>query len=48
MCNPCKKERKQILKGISVYFNPGELVGIMGPSGEYHMIDILGIIFTFW
>ena len=27
-------KEKEILKGISVYFNPGEMVGIMGPSGE--------------
>ena len=24
---------KKILKGISLYFNPGQLVAIMGPSG---------------
>lgn len=28
------REEKEILKGISIYFNPGELVGIMGPSGK--------------
>ena len=22
-----------ILKGVSVYFNPGNMIGIMGPSG---------------
>lgn len=27
------REQKRILKGISLYFNPGELIGIMGPSG---------------
>lgn len=26
--------RKKILKGISAYFNPKELIAIMGPSGE--------------
>jgi len=26
---------KVILKGISLYFNPGQLVAIMGPSGMY-------------
>lgn len=26
--------RKRILKGISAYFNPKELIAIMGPSGE--------------
>ena len=25
---------KKILKGISVYFKPGELTAIMGPSGS--------------
>ena len=29
------REVKEILKGISLYFNPGELIGIMGPSGTY-------------
>ena len=30
-----KKEKvKVILEGISLYFNPGQLVAIMGPSGE--------------
>ena len=29
-----RTKRKKILKGISVYFNPGELIGIMGPSGK--------------
>ena len=28
------REEKAILKGISLYFNPGEMIGIMGPSGE--------------
>lgn len=34
----CHPQENEILKGVSVYFNPGELVGIMGPSGEctYH------------
>lgn len=26
-------KKKEILKGISAYFNPGEMVAIMGPSG---------------
>ena len=31
-----KQEKvKVILEGISLYFNPGQLVAIMGPSGEY-------------
>ena len=25
---------KHILKGVSVYFNPGKMVAIMGPSGS--------------
>ena len=30
-----KQEKvKVILEGISLYFNPGHLVAIMGPSGE--------------
>ena len=28
-----QSNRKEILKGITTYFNPGELVAIMGPSG---------------
>jgi ABC-type multidrug transport system ATPase subunit len=28
------KREKVILEEISLYFNPGELIGIMGPSGE--------------
>ena len=29
-----KKSKKEILKGLSLYFNPGEMIGIMGPSGS--------------
>ena len=29
------RRKLEILKGISIYFNPGELIGIMGPSGQY-------------
>ena len=28
-----EEKAKTILKGISLYFNPGQLVAIMGPSG---------------
>ena len=28
-----RRRQREILKGISLYFNPGEMVGIMGPSG---------------
>lgn len=43
MCSSLMKKvfrtkRKKILKGISVYFNPGEMVGIMGPSGKIFKI----------
>ena len=27
------KNQFNILDGVSVFFNPGEMVGIMGPSG---------------
>ena len=29
-----KERTKMILKGISLYFNPGQLIAIMGPSGK--------------
>ena len=34
---------KDILKGISLYFNPGSIIGIMGPSGsgKTTFLDIL-------
>lgn len=34
---------KDILKGISLYFNPGSMIGIMGPSGsgKTTFLDIL-------
>ena len=28
------RNKKEILKGISLYFNPGEMIAIMGPSGS--------------
>ena len=31
-----KEKVKVILKGISLYFNPGQLIAIMGPSGKYY------------
>jgi len=36
-----EEKTKMILKGISLYFNPGQLIAIMGPSGMYtKWIDI--------
>ena len=34
---------KEILKGVSVYFNPGSMIGIMGPtgSGKTTLLDVL-------
>ena len=34
---------KEILKDVSVYFNPGNMVGIMGPSGsgKTTLLDVL-------
>jgi ABC-type multidrug transport system ATPase subunit len=34
---------KDILRGISLYFNPGSMIGIMGPSGcgKTTFLDIL-------
>lgn len=29
-----KKEKIEILKGVSGYFNPGEMAALMGPSGS--------------
>ena len=29
-----EENKKEILKGISLYFNPGEMASIMGPSGS--------------
>ena len=34
--NNTKEKVKVILEGISLYFNPGNLVAIMGPSGKLY------------
>ena len=34
MVTRSKGIEKEILKGISLYFNPGEMIAIMGPSGS--------------
>lgn len=36
----CGKIHKTILKGVTAYFNPGELVAIMGPSGKDHSLIV--------
>ena len=36
-----KEKVKVILEGISLYFNPGHLVAIMGPSGELYSKAVL-------
>ena len=43
-CCGCGRVRKDILCGVSLYFNPGELVGIMGSSGDNHMTKYMFII----
>lgn len=35
-----KERKKTILNGITTYFNPGELVAIMGPSGTEMNVSI--------
>ena len=34
---------KEILRGVSAYFNPGNMIGIMGPtgSGKTTLLDVL-------
>ena len=34
------EKTKTILKGISLYFNPGQLVAIMGPSGTVFLYSV--------
>jgi len=43
-----KEKMKVILKGISLYFNPGQLIAIMGPSGEYCTIIIAKLVNLVW
>ena len=44
-----EEKTKMILKGISLCFNPGQLIAIMGPSGMYtkwidiRKVNIVGI-----
>lgn len=41
------KKKKEILKGISAYFNPGEMVAIMGPSGIVDCAQLSAHCFLF-
>ena len=34
LCQSSDNKKKQIINGISTYFNPGQLIAIMGPSGS--------------
>ena len=34
MITKAREKVKMILKGVSLYFNPGQLIAIMGPSGK--------------
>lgn len=36
----CLTKKKKILSGISAYFNPMELIAIMGPSGEVYEVVV--------
>ena len=35
-----KGRKKESIKGVSTYFNPGELVAIMGPSSDNQIKDL--------
>jgi len=34
LCKSSDDRMKQIICGVSTYFNPGQLIAIMGPSGK--------------
>ena len=42
--NPFEKERLYILKDLHGSFRPGQVTAIMGPSGIYHMLDLISYL----
>lgn len=41
-----KKEKIDILKGVSGYFNPGEMAALMGPSGSGTCCRMYAVVLT--